>query len=107
MTNEQLIAFCESTSRGILNLMERKNNDYTGGESPFANFEQSSDFGVDPIVGLSVRMGDKMKRIQTFCKNGKLSVTNEGVEDAYKDLIGYSLLALAMLNDRKVNDNAS
>jgi len=104
MTSKTLIEFCERTAKAVVSLMEKKNNDYTAGVSPFANFEQSTNYGVDPIVGLSIRMGDKMKRIETFCKNGKLEVDNEGVEDAYKDLIGYSLIALAMLEDGRNND---
>ncbi len=104
MTSKTLIKFCEQTAKSVVGLMEKKNNDYTAGASPFANFEQSTNYGVDPIVGLSIRMGDKMKRIETFCKNGKLEVDNEGVEDAYKDLIGYSLIALAMLEDGRDND---
>lgn len=103
MTAKQLIKFCKDTAQSVVGLMEKKNNDYTAGGSPFANFEQSANYGVDPIVGLSIRMGDKMKRIETFCKNGKLSVDNEGVEDAYKDLIGYSLIALAMLEEERNN----
>lgn len=106
MTSETLIEFCERTAKAVVGLMKKKNNDYTAGVSPFANFEQSTNYGVDPIVGLSIRMGDKMKRVETFCKNGKLSVENEGVEDAYKDLIGYSLIALAMLeNERTSNED--
>ena len=99
MKTKQMIKFCKRAALSVVSLMERKNNDYTAGVSPFANFEQAANFGVDPLVGLSIRMGDKMKRIETFCKNGKLSVDNEGVEDAFKDLIGYSLIALAMLED--------
>jgi hypothetical protein len=42
-----------------------------------------------------------MKRVQTYCKRGELQASNEGIEDAFEDLIGYSTIALAMLAGRK------
>jgi hypothetical protein len=88
----------------MLALIEKKNNDYSGGkgvDDPFANFRGASDFGVDPLVGLAIRMGDKFKRIQAFCRDGKLDVTNEGAVDAFKDLIGYSAIGIGMLKERE------
>ena len=47
-----------------------------------------------------LRMGDKMQRVKSYCKQGKLQVPGEGVEDCFYDFIGYSLIALAMLKER-------
>ena len=81
----------------------QKNHDYSGGDDPngdpLSNFRGSKDFGVAPITGLALRMGDKFKRIQTYIKTGKLKVENEGVKDAFRDLAVYSLLALALLSE--------
>ena len=79
----------------ILALTGKKNNDYTGGQdidNPFANFDESSEFGVSPIV-------DKFQRAKAFCRDGKLSVNTEGdtVRDIFRDNIGYSLIALGIL----------
>jgi hypothetical protein len=47
-------------------------------------------------------MVDKIQRIKSFIKKGKLEVKNEGVEDAVMDVIGYSLILIGMLeNDRR------
>ena len=46
----------------ILEMTGRKNSDYTGGSensNPFANFDESLEFGVDPLTGICVRMADK------------------------------------------------
>ena len=48
-----------------------------------------------------MRLLDKVGRIKSFVKHGKLE--NEGIEDAYLDLIGYSLLALGILDEQKRN----
>jgi hypothetical protein len=92
---------------GILFLTGQKNSDYTGGETcdnPFANFDASTEFGVDPLTGICVRMQDKFQRAKAFCSDGSLSVTGQGdqAKDIFRDLIGYSLIAIGML-ERKDN----
>lgn len=97
MTSEEFFEFVEELQKSQVELMRAKNADYTAGAGPFSNFEGTSDFGVDPLVGLMIRMGDKFQRLKSFAKSGELKVKGEGVEDAFKDLIGYSYLALGML----------
>lgn len=102
LTKVEYMKFIESTFSEMATLIKAKNSDYTAGsDDPFANFRQSVDYGVEPLSGVMVRVGDKLQRIKSFTKNGKLEVVNEGVEDAFRDLIGYSLIALGMLSERK------
>ena len=101
MDSSDYLLFVEETLAGMTELIRKKNSDYTSGGGPFANFEASADFGVDPLVGLCLRMQDKWKRVQSYVKTGELLVDNEGIEDAFKDLIGYSCAALGMLKDRQ------
>lgn len=86
----------------ILALTGAKNSDYTGGkgcDNPFANFDGSGEFGIDPLVGVAIRMQDKFQRLKAFCKDGELSLDTKGdtVRDIYRDLIGYSLISLGMV----------
>lgn len=86
----------------ILELTANKNSDYTGGETcdnPFANFDASTEFGVHPLTGICIRMQDKFQRAKAFCADGKLSVSTKGDQskDIFRDLIGYSLIAIGML----------
>lgn len=99
-TTETYLAFVKQTLDAMQVKIKAKNADYTNGAGPFANFEQASDFGVDPFQGLMLRMGDKMQRVKSYCKQGKLEVANEGIEDCFYDFIGYSLIALAMLKEK-------
>ena len=90
----------------ILQITGSKNSDYTGGkqcDNPFANFDGSEEFGIQPLVGLSVRMADKFQRLKAFCRDGKLSVCDHGdtARDIFRDLIGYSLIAIGMLERDK------
>ena len=86
----------------ILEMTAGKCSDYTGGEScdnPFANFDGSSEFGVQPLTGVCIRMQDKFQRAKAFCNDGQLKVFTDGdqTKDIFRDLIGYSLIAIGML----------
>lgn len=104
MTKEEYFVFIDELCVEMKELVRRKNTDYTAGGGPFANFKESAGYGVDPLIGLSVRIGDKIQRLKSFCKLGNLEVKSEGAEDIFKDLIGYSWIALGMLKERKDNE---
>ena len=102
MTKEKFEEFTKSLFSKMSNVLKDKNNDYTAmSTDAFANFEQARDYGVDPLTGLCVRMGDKIKRVQTFCKTKSLAVEDEHVEDAFEDIIGYCVIALGMIKKKK------
>lgn len=112
MDKEDWLSFQKHLFKHIHTLTAQKNNDYTAGsDDPFANFRLSAEVGVDPLQGLVVRMADKWQRVKSY-HTGELLVPNEGLEDAFMDLIGYSSIALGMLCERgmlslpqeKVND---
>ena len=102
--------FRRDTVDSILDQTGQKNADYTGGlmeQNPFENFDLSTDFDVDPLVGVCVRMQDKFQRAKAFCKQGNLALNEKGdtVEDIFRDLIGYSLIAIGMLHrDKEVKE---
>ena len=90
----------------IMALTAKKNSDYTGGgscDNPFANFDKSSEFGVAPFTGICIRMQDKFQRARALCADGTLAVESVGDQDKdiFRDLIGYSLIALGMLERGK------
>lgn len=81
----------------------KKNHDYAGGldKHPLGNFLKTADSGIDPKIGLWVRMTDKIGRISTFFREGELKVDNEGLEDAFMDLGNYCFLMLALLSEEE------
>ena len=87
----------------IMELTANKNSDYTGGETcdnPFANFDASTEFGVEPLTGICIRMQDKFQRAKAFCSDGSLNCTTKGDQSKHisRHLIGYSLIAIGMLD---------
>ena len=100
MTPDQLLTYHADTTAKARSLMERKNHDYRGGTSdPFANFRGSTAFGVHPVIGILLRMQDKMNRIRTFVESGQLHVTGEKWGDSIEDLINYPVLIGGMLTE--------
>lgn len=78
---------------------ERKSADYGQGEDPLANVRASKEFGVPAWVGCMVRANDKVIRIKSMVKNGKLE--NESVEDSLIDLAAYAILSLVLYREEK------
>lgn len=63
---------------------------------------KQKDYGKDNIldfkeVGILVRANDKMSRLKNLVI-GKKRAQNESVEDSWKDLAGYAILALMLRN---------
>ena len=104
MSVEHLIESHEKLCQKARSIMHAKNHDYRGGSGdPFANFRGSTSFGIDPIVGILLRMQDKMQRIKTFAEKGQLQVKGEGVEDAIVDLINYSVLMYGLCQEKRAS----
>lgn len=97
MSKDELFALHTSTTAACLEVMKKKNHDYTSGGSVFANFKDSSILGIPPVMGILLRCIDKFKRIQTFCNGAQLAVEGEGVLDAIDDVINYMILAKGII----------
>ena len=98
-TKETFRQFREEIFTELNVLIDQKNDDYTAGGSVFANFELCEEIGIDRLQGLTIRFLDKVQRLKSYAKSGRLSVADEGIEDVFKDFIGYSFLALGMLRE--------
>jgi hypothetical protein len=76
----------------------KKSQDYGDPSDPLANIRSGADVvGIEPWRGCLVRVADKMQRIKSFCREGKLA--NEGFEDALLDLASYAVIALIMFRE--------
>ena len=104
MTLEELLKLHKETTDKCREIMEVKNNDYTGGKEAndvFANFRCSTILDVHPVTGIMMRVMDKIQRIKTFTNDGQLSVSGETVDDACEDIINYAILAKAMFRQER------
>jgi hypothetical protein len=67
-------------------LFEKKNHDY--GDS----------FATYGLIGVLVRIGDKLKRIQTLCDDEETAVADESIQDTIIDMMNYSAMALMLIS---------
>lgn len=80
-------------------LHDKKSLDYGTDEDPLHNIRASEKFAIPAWVGAVLRQNDKMVRIQSFVKKGKLA--NESIEDSLIDNIVYGILALQLYREQK------
>jgi hypothetical protein len=86
-------------------IIERKNHDYTGGDGdPYANFRGSVSLGISPILGILLRVQDKLMRIKTFDDKGELKVKGESVTDALVDVGNYMALIYGLVKEKQGED---
>ena len=75
-----------------LELFKRKNQDY--GDA-FANYG---------VLGVLVRMGDKIARLQSISKKSVSLVNSESLRDTLIDLHNYSAMAIMLLDEDEDKD---
>lgn len=102
MTERTMVQIHNELTAKALAIVEAKNHDYRGGQGDlFANFRGSVSLGIPPVVGVMLRMQDKMMRIKTFVERGTLAVKAESAEDAVIDLINYSVIMGGLLAEMR------
>jgi hypothetical protein len=76
-------------------LHRSKSMDYGSEEDPLANIRHGAELvDIEPWRGCMVRIADKVQRLRTYCRTGRL--VHEGVRDTLLDLASYSLLAIIL-----------
>ena len=106
MTKQELLenhVFLCDTAR---ELMKKKNADYAGrsGTEPFANFTRVEAMGICKTEqGFMVRLTDKMSRLSSFVRAGKMHIKDESFKDTCIDVINYMVLLAAYLHDKETN----
>lgn len=83
----------------IVQTRMKKGKDYGDGEDSLSNLRECARIGISPVVGVHVRMEDKMARIRSFINKGEL--VNEPVRDSYLDIAVYAILAQILLDEQE------
>jgi hypothetical protein len=72
----------------LLEIFRKKNSDYG---------DAFADYGP---VGVLVRMGDKIRRVQSITSSGIVLVDDEKLRDTLLDLANYSIMAVMLLDEK-------
>jgi hypothetical protein len=95
-TSQAFYELCDS----LKEMHTKKSYDYGSAHDPLANIRNGAEFvGIEPWRAAMVRLSDKVTRLQTYCRTGRLE--HEGVEDTLHDLASYALLTLLMHRERR------
>ena len=73
-------------------IRQAKRQDYNAGG--VNNFEMSKFMGVDPWMGIMIRISDKFSRCCSFARKGFNAVEDESIEDTLLDMANYCLLCI-------------
>jgi len=94
MSSEKRIEQMSAVQEEALELFRKKNTDY--GDA-FANYGP---------IGVIVRMGDKIQRLQSINARGITMINNESIRDTLVDLHNYAAMAVMLIDEQKTKDNA-
>lgn len=78
-------------------LHDKKQADYGSKEDPFANVRSAVEFGIDPWIGVAIRLNDKMSRLKQAARGNTLQ--NESIEDTFMDGAVYNLIGLILYRE--------
>ena len=92
--NDKRVEHMKTIQAEGLELFRKKNQDY--GDA-FANYGP---------IGILVRMGDKISRLQSITTRGISLINTESLRDTLIDLHNYSAMAIMLLDENKnINEN--
>ncbi len=103
MNGTQLVESMEKTFSKGVEIVKKKNHDYTGGgdhNDAFYNFRYAEIVGVPIERGILVRMTDKMARVSSLLDK-EPEVVDEKLDDTLLDLINYAAILKAYLETKK------
>jgi hypothetical protein len=63
------------------------------------NIDYGDAFAQYGIIGVLMRIEDKLKRYMTITKNGVNLINNEGIRDTLIDLHNYTAMAIMLLDE--------
>jgi len=74
---------------------------YSGSDNPdtWANFREADAWGIAPLDGCLVRMGDKYRRAQNLRRNPDNDRVGESLRDTLMDLANYAMISVCLLEE--------
>lgn len=97
--NPRFIELVES----VLDTHRRKAAGYSGSDNPdtWSNFREATAWGLTPLEGCLVRMGDKYRRVQNLRRNAANDQVGESIKDTLLDLANYAIIAVCLMEEEE------
>lgn len=101
MTKEDFLAFFDTTVSDCLELLKKKNSDYSGNNLDFLHNFKNGIHNVSPSNAVMVRLSDKINRLSNLMKDYcVIECPDEKIEDTIKDAINYLIILLALEKEK-------
>lgn len=97
MTQQEFFEHINQSFTDGLELIRKKNTDYSGLIDPFKNFRSAEVIGVGVDKAILVRILDKIARISNLLDK-EAKVDDESIDDTLLDLINYSAILKAYIS---------
>lgn len=90
-----------------IDIIKKKNSDYSGGEDGYKNFTKIERlYDIPTEYGFLTRMSDKLSRIENIFDK-KAKVKDETIEDTILDLINYSNIYCSFIKSKDCTNTLS
>lgn len=83
----------------LRDLHRRKTNDYSG-EIPLQEMRDIEEFGVDPYIGVIIRMRAKFGRLKNLVRNKEMMCKSESILDTLMDIASDALIAIIFYKEK-------
>lgn len=103
MKKDEFLDYHKDCCDRLVEITKKKNSDYSGNnENPFFNYEAIEKLDVASVEqGFLTRILDKYNRVNSFVKQGFLTVEDEKVEDTLLDMANYAIMMSAYFKHKK------
>lgn len=101
MTKREFFAFFDNVVSDCLELLKKKNSDYSGNNLDFLHNFKNGIHSVSPSNAVMVRLSDKINRLSNLMKDYcVIECPDEKIEDTIKDAINYLIILLALEKEK-------
>ena len=100
MTRSEFIEHIENVYARGVELIRRKNADYSADSDPFKNFRMADMVGVPPDRAILVRISDKLARVSNLIDK-PAEVSDETIDDTILDMINYLAILHSYVSNNK------
>jgi len=98
MNKEQMLDCINNLQEEEINLIEKKNSDYSSKDDALENLDICGE------IGLISRMGDKVMRAKHIIERKSSKVKDEKLKDTLMDLANYANLLIVYREDRSFKE---
>lgn len=85
----------------LAELHERKTNDYSG-DIPLQDLRESKELGIEPWVGVLLRMTHKFGRLKQLAKGRKIMCKDEKIKDTLIDIASSALISIILYEEKRL-----